>query len=154
MVLDAGRRAAAGESLEEIEHACADLSGRLRLIAMLDTLEYIHRGGRVPKFAVWATSLLNIKPVMEFSAGKVGAIARPRSRARAFRRLLSEVTGDLAGRKAHVNVMHADAAEDAAALMRHLSEIVDCREIFLTQFHPFMGAHTGPGLVAVSYWAE
>ncbi len=58
------------------------------------------------------------------------------------------------GRRAHVNVMHADAEVEAQSLMNELRERLECEEIFLTQFHPFMGAHTGPGLVGVSYWGE
>ena len=50
--------------------------------------------------------------------------------------------------------MHADAEEEAKSLMDELGERLECEELFLTQFHPFMGAHTGPGLVGVSYWAE
>ena len=154
IVLECARMASRGKTVREIELRAQDISNRVRLLAYLDTLEYVHRGGRVPKIAVWATNLFNIKPVMEFSAGRVGSIARPRSRARAFRRLLKETTTDLMGRRAHINVMHADAEDEARTLMRELEERLECEEIFLTQFHPFMGAHTGPGLVGVSYWGE
>lgn len=154
IVLECARMAQRGSSLADIETAAREIAGNVRLIAYLDTLEYIHRGGRVPKIAVWATNLFNIKPVMEFSAGRVGSIGRPRSRSSAFKRLLKEATNDMAGRRAHINVMHADAADEAQALLLELERQLDCQEIFLTQFHPFMGAHTGPGLVGVSYWGE
>jgi DegV family protein with EDD domain len=154
IALECARMAAHGGSVEQILPRAKAVSERVRLVAYLDTLEYIHRGGRVPKIAVWATNLLNIKPVMEYSTGKVGAIARPRSRKRAFNRVLAEVVKDMQDRRAHVNVMHADAEDEARALMREIEDRVECVEIFLTQFHPFMGAHTGPGLVGVSYWGE
>jgi len=57
-------------------------------------------------------------------------------------------------KRAHVNVMHADAEDEARELMRQIEDRVECVELLLTQFHPFMGAHTGPGLVGVSYWGE
>lgn len=154
IVLECARMALAGKSLDEIHERAKVISQQVRLVAFLDTLEYVHRGGRVPKIAVWATNLFNIKPVMEFTAGRVGSIARPRSRSGAYKRLLKEVTGDLIGRRAHINVMHADAEDEAQSLMSELEERLECEEIFLTQFHPFMGAHTGPGLVGVSYWGE
>lgn len=154
IVLECARMAMAGKPLEEILQRATFISQKVRLVAYLDTLEYVHRGGRVPKIAVWATNLFNIKPVMEFSVGRVGSIARPRSRSGAYKRLLKEVTGDMIGRKAHINVMHADAEDEAQSLMNELSERLECSEIFLTRFHPFMGAHTGPGLVGVSYWGE
>lgn len=154
IVLECARMAQAGKPLDEILQRAKSMSETVRLVAFLDTLEYVHRGGRVPKIAVWATNLLNIKPVMEFSAGNVGSIGRPRSRSGAYKRLVKEVTGDMAGRRAHINVMHADAEDEARSLMNELGEKLECAELFLTQFHPFMGAHTGPGLVGVSYWGE
>ena len=154
IVLECARMAQRGGTLSDITERARSISERVRLVAYLDTLEYIHRGGRVPKIAVWATDLFNIKPVMEFTAGRVGSIGRPRSRAGAFNRLVKETTRDLIGRRAHINVMHADAVDEAQALMRELEQRLECEEIFLTQFHPFMGAHTGPGLVGVSYWGE
>ena len=154
LVLECARMARRGASMEKIEARAQSLVENLRLLAYLDTLEYIHRGGRVPRIAVWATNLLNIKPVLEFSAGKIGGIARPRSRSSAFKKLVKEATTDLQGKRAHINVMHADAADEAEELLRVLDDRLECAEIFLTQFHPFMGTHTGPGLVGVSYWGE
>lgn len=154
IALEAARAAAIGADLRSVGQAATTVANRVRLVAYLDTLEYIWRGGRVPKLAVWATNLLDIKPLMEFSAGKVGVIARPRSRRRAFDRLLAEARRDLSGRRAHVNVMHADAEREADELRRRMEDEFNCVEIFVTQFHPFMGAHTGPGLLAAAYWAE
>ncbi len=154
IVLAAARAAAAGGSPEEVENVARTVAGKVRLLAILDTLHYIHRSGRVPKLAVWATNALNIKPVMEYSVGNIGAIARPRSTRRALERIQKEMAGDLSGRVAHVNVMHAGAPVRAGELRNWASENLDCAELFVTQFHPFMGAHTGPGLVGASWWAE
>ena len=154
ITLAAARAAAQGGSLDDVESAAMRVRSRVRLVAFLETLKFIHKGGRVPRIAFWATQLLDIKPVLQFSRGRVDIVARPRSRRRAFDRLMGTVRADLAGKRAHVNVMHADAAEEAALIVANLGSEFDCRELFLTQFHPFMGAHTGPGLVAVAYWAE
>jgi len=154
VVLEAARHAAAGASLGEVEAAAARVAGTVRLIAYLDTLEYIWKGGRVPRIAVWASTLLDIKPVLELVAGRVNIVARPRSRRRANERLLADLRRDLRGQTGHVNVMHADAEEEAQALMDRIRRQFNCAELFLTQFHPFMGAHTGPGLVGVAYWVE
>jgi DegV family protein with EDD domain len=154
IVLAAARCAEAGCSLDEVEAAANHVAEKVRLLAMLDTLRFIHRSGRVPKIAVWATSALNIKPVMEYSTNRIGAIARPRSAERAIGRIQSEMLDDLQGKTAHVNVMHAGAPERAEILRSWVSENLDYVELFVTQFHPFMGAHTGPGLVGASWWAE
>ncbi len=91
ITLAAARTAAVGGSLDEVETSAQLVADRVRLVAMLDTLHYIHRSGRVPKIAVWATNALNIKPVMEFSTGKIGAIARPRSVDKALKRIKDEM---------------------------------------------------------------
>jgi fatty acid-binding protein DegV len=51
-------------------------------------------------------------------------------------------------------VIHADAYENAESIRDWANQNFDCAELFVTQFHPFMGAHTGPGLVGASWWAE
>ena len=154
ITLAAARVAAAGGTLEDVEAAASVVVEKVRLLAMLDTLRYIHKSGRVPKIAVWVTDALNIKPVMEFSTGKIGAIARPRSVRKALDRILKEMSADLGGRRAHVNVIHAGAPERAEVLRSWAADNLDCAELFVSQFHPFMGAHTGPGLVGASWWAE
>ena len=154
IALAVSRTARNGGSFDEIEKVARYVARKVRLLAMLDTLKYIHRSGRVPKVALWATSALNIKPVMEYSTVNIGAIARPRSTRKAIRRIQQEMLIDLTGRIAHVNVTHAGASEQADELKTWASENLDCAELFTTQFHPFMGAHTGPGLVGASWWAE
>ena len=154
ITLAAARVAAEGGTLEVVEAVASLVAEKVRLVAMLDTLRYIYKSGRVPKIAVWATGALNIKPVMEFSTEKVGAIARPRSVGRALERIFREMRGDLDGRRAHVNVIHAGAPERAEVLRSWATDNLNCAELFVTQFHPFMGAHTGPGLVGASWWAE
>ena len=154
IVLAAARVAKRGGSIDEVETAAKFVARRVRLVAMLDTLRFIHRSGRVPKIAVWATTALNIKPVMEFSADKIRAIARPRSVRKAVDRIRKDMLTDLDGRIAHINVMHAGAPERAEALREWAESNLESAEIFVTQFHPFMGAHTGPGLVGASWWSE
>ncbi len=154
IALGAARVAMAGGSLDEVEAVARSVAGKVRLVAMLDTLKFIHRSGRVPKIAVWVSSALNIKPVMEYSTDKIGAIGRPRSIRKALKRIQDEMNSDLAGKSAHVNVMHAGAPDRAEILRSWVEANLECPEFFVTQFHPFMGAHTGPGLVGASWWAE
>lgn len=75
--LAAASLAAAGADLAAVEEQARMVAGRVRLLAYLDTLEYVWRSGRVPRIAVWATNLFDVKPVMEWYRGKVGVVARP-----------------------------------------------------------------------------
>jgi len=148
------RLAASGHALDEVVNQAQKVAGKVRLLAILDTLKFIHRSGRVPKIAFWATAALNIKPVMEYSTGNIGAIARPRTTKRAMQKMLDEIGKSIGNRKAHINVMHAGASDRAHEVNDWLSARFDCEELFTTSFHPFMGAHTGPGLVGASWWTE
>lgn len=152
--LAAARMAADGADLDTVESHARMVAERVRLLAYLDTLEYVWRSGRVPRIAVWATNLFDVKPVMEWYRGKVGVVARPRSRSRAAVRLYDEFARDAAGKRAHVVVMHADAHADASALKDRIAAEFDLAELHLTSFAAFMAAHTGPGLVGVAYWTE
>ncbi len=154
ITLAAARSAAEGCSLVEVEAVASNVASKIRLVAMLDTLRFIHRSGRVPKIAVWASNAFNIKPVMEYSTGRIGSISRPRSVKKAIQRICSEMSNDLTGKTAHINVMHAGVPERADTLRDWADQNLNCAELFVTQFHPFMGAHTGPGLVGASWWAE
>ena len=83
---------------------------RVTVIAFLDTLYYVWKGGRVRKIAYAATSLLRIKPIFELAQGDVRTVARPRTRRRAMNSLL-EMMSDRAGSgRVHATVMHADDA--------------------------------------------
>ncbi len=154
IALAAARTAASGGSHEEVVATAHKVGDRVRLLAYLDTLEYVWRSGRVPRVAVWATSLLKMKPVMEMTRGKVQNLARPRSRAKAMDRIMTEMARTAGALPIHVAVMHADAANEARVLHDQIERDFNCVELIVTQFAPFMGAHTGPGLVGASFWAE
>lgn len=154
VALAAAKLASAGASLDEVEREAKKVAQRVRLLAYLDTLEYVWRSGRVPRVAVWATSLLDVKPVMEWYHGKVGVVARPRSRRKATERIFAELERELAGHRSHVVVMHAGAADDAEDLRSRIQVAFEPVELYVTPFAAFMAAHTGPGLVGAAYWAE
>ena len=140
--------------MEQIEATAKDIAGRVRLLAYLDTLEYVWKSGRVPRVAVWASTLFNVKPVMEFSRGRVGNLARPRSRQKAMDRILIEIGRAAGALPIHIAVMHADAAQEAETLRERIRREFNCVELIFTQFAAFMGTHTGPGLVGASFWVE
>ena len=154
ITLAAARAASDGCTIDEVEAVASNVANKVRLVAMLDTLRFIHRSGRVSKIAVWGSNALNIKPVMEYSTGRICSISRPRSVTKAIKRICSEMSNDLTGKTAHINVIHAGVPERADILRDWAARNLNCAELFITQFHPFMGAHTGPGLVGASWWAE
>ena len=141
-------------SPEAVEAAAEETAERVRLLAFVDTLHYLWRGGRVPVIAHAAVSLLSLKPVFELRHSEVATLARPRTARRAINRLVSLMADRVGDRQVHAIVMHAQAPENAGRLSEILGEEFQCVELFQTEFTPVMGAHIGPGMVGAAFWAE
>ena len=153
IALEAARAADAGTDLQGVLSVVHDLIPRVNLLAFLDTLDYLRRSGRVPRVAAWAGSLLGIRPLTELRLGEARMLERPRSRGRAMERLVAVMEGRVGRRPVHVIVMHAQASEDAQEVRRRVEERFDCREIFVSEFTPVMGAHLGPGLLGLAFYS-
>jgi len=128
---------------------------RISLFAMLDTLHYLVKGGPVPQAAALVNSVLQIKPVFTLNQGEAHTIALPRNVESAMKHILAMMEGKVVtGQPLHVAVMHADAADRALELRKRISVHFDCSELFITEFTPVMGVHTGPGLVGVAFYSD
>ena len=145
MTLAAARCAVDGGSLDEVERVACGVAERVYFVGILESLRRLQRGGRVPRAAMWAASLLNIKPILGIwpGEGEVRMVARPRSKAKAVERVLRTIAEKTGGRPLHVVVMHAAAPEEAEALERGITERFECVETMITPFTPVIGAHTG-----------
>jgi DegV family protein with EDD domain len=155
MVLEAARVAAAGGDLEAAASRVEAVRPRAGIIAVLDTLDYLARGGRVPRAAAWASTLLQVKPILEFSHDTVRLIGRVRVRRRAQERLYALLVERAAGaRSLHLCVHHADAPEEAQALFEQARSTLKPLEIYISEFTRVMTAHTGPGLLGCSYYCD
>jgi DegV family protein with EDD domain len=154
VVLEAARAAASGATVDEVLARAGEMSGRATLLAMLDTLEFLARGGRVPRVAAWAAGLVQVKPIVRFSASQIRLAARTRTRHRALERLAELAAAEAAGRPAHLAVHHAGASADAETLLERLRASMNVEEAFVTEFTQVMGVHTGPGLTGVAFWTE
>jgi DegV family protein with EDD domain len=155
MVLEAARVAAAGGDLEAAASRVEAVRPRAGIIAVLDTLDYLARGGRVPRAAAWASTLLQVKPILEFSHDTVRLIGRVRARRRAQERLYALLGERAAGaRSLHLCIHHADAPEEAQALFEQARSTLKPLEIYVSEFTRVMTAHTGPGLVGFAYYCD
>ena len=154
VVLAAARAAALGRSLTGVIDKARSVMQRVNLLATLDTLYYLVKGGRVPKAAHWASSLLQIKPILTIHEGEVHPLTNPRTTAGAMKHILKMMEQKVVkGQPLHVAVMHADTLDEAIALRNQISSRFNCVELFITEFTPVMGAHTGPGVVGVAFYS-
>jgi len=154
VVLGAARAAAQGADLQGVVEAAHGIMKRVHVYGVLDSLHFVRRSGRVPAVAAIAGSLLDIHPLLYIKDSEAGMLEMQRTKRRAVRRLLDVVAEKAAGQRIHAAVMHADAAEEAAALRQQLAARCDCSELLTTEFTPVLGSYAGPGLLAVAFYPE
>lgn len=155
VVLAAARVAEVGKSLAEVVATTRRVMERVSLFATLGTLHYLVKGGRVPKAAELASSLLQIKPIFSINDGNAFPVTNARTYDGAIKRILKMMERNVVkGKPLYVAVMHADALERAVAIKQEIAARFDCTELFITEFTPVMGVHTGPGVVGVAFYNE
>ena len=151
IALDAARLAASGASASDVLARTEQRVGDTHFIGYLNTLYYLWRGGRVPRLFMWMGSVLNLKPVLQLSAGRIGMVERPRTEAKALARLTAIAAERTGGRPTRAAVMHAAEPGKAEMLAEQLQARLQIKELFITEFTPAIGAHTGPGLVGCAF---
>jgi DegV family protein with EDD domain len=153
-VLAAARVAARGAELSKVMEVTEEISPRTTVLAMIETLEYLYRSGRIKKAQGLLGMALRIKPILTIHNREVDVLAKTRTTSRGIRIMLNEMEERVKGRPVHVAVLHADALEAAGHLKRMVEERFDCLEIFTCTMTPVMGAHTGPGLLGLAFYPE
>jgi DegV family protein with EDD domain len=121
---------------------------RLRLYAVLDTLTFVQRGGRIGRAQALVGSLLNFKPLILVKEGEVLPVERPRSRASAMRRIVDVVASQ--GRIEKLAVAQGDAPEVLEDLARMVSERVPGVPVERAEIGIVLGTHAGPGVFGVA----
>jgi len=154
VVISAAKAAAAGKDLAKVVAVTRELMPHVNLFATLDTLRYLVKGGRVPRAAGLASSLLQIKPIFTVNRGDAVPVVNARTISGAMKRILKLMAQRVVpGRPLHVAVMHADALDRAIALRDEIYSRFGCTELFITEFTPVMGVHTGPGVIGVAFYS-
>jgi DegV family protein with EDD domain len=153
-VIAAARTAAAGGSVEQVIKSARDIMDRSHLFFVVDTLDYLRRGGRVNMPAAVIANLLQVKPILTLKNGKVEPVARPRTKLRAVNTLLSLVKKEVTASPLHVDIMHADDSNAAESLKNTIISRFNCKEILCTDFTPVMGTHTGPNCLGIAFYNE
>jgi DegV family protein with EDD domain len=143
----------AGGTAEEAAEAALARGQAATSLFYVDTLEYLRRGGRIGAAAAIVGSALSVKPLLEIAEGRVAPRERVRTASRALARL-AEVAVEAAGEQpVDVCVSHlanaARAEELAAVLTDRLAEGLAGREVMCGELGAVLGAHVGPGMVAV-----
>jgi len=149
LVILAARAAQAGKSIDEIETLVIDAMDRVHILAMLGTLDFARRGGRLGKGAALFGTLLNVKPLLSALNGEIVPVENVRTQRRALERLVELVIAS--GPIQELAVVHAHAADLAIEVEETLREMFPTKQILLSETGPVLGAHAGPGAVGIAW---
>ena len=120
----------------------------------VDTLEFLHRGGRIGGAQRFIGSVLNMKPILAIHEGRVEGIERIRTKSKAHDRVLELVSERAKGKSPiRLATLHANAVEDAKALLARAEKELNPVESILTEVSPTVGTHAGPGTVGLAFMA-
>ena len=147
-VLTAARAAADGASLDEARDAATDQFARTHVFFLVDTLEYLRRGGRIGRAQELVGGLLRFKPLLSLRDGEVVPVGRVRTKAKAVEELIARASALLPAER--IGAMHAAAADELDAVTGRLRALDPDAEVVSGQIGPAIGVHTGPGMLGLA----
>jgi DegV family protein with EDD domain len=156
-VMAAVRARDAGSDAKAIVAAVEKVREKISLLFVVDTLDYLHKGGRIGGAAKLLGSALQLKPLLELNnqTGMIDAVERIRTRSKSLQRLVEatfeRVDPDKPIRTA---IMHGAAPDDAAAVCDEIRARCSPIELITSDISPILGVHTGPGVVGIGAYNE
>lgn len=153
-VLSVARAAESGANLTD----CLALAEKARdntgVFFAVDTLEFLHRGGRIGGAQRFLGTLLNMKPILAVQDGKVEGLERIRTKTKAHERVLELIAENSKGKSpVRIATLHANAPEDAKILLAKAEKALNPVESIFAEVSPVVANHAGPGTVGLAYMA-
>jgi len=153
-VLAVARAVEEGATMPEALKVAEQARQNSGIVFAVDTLEFLHRGGRIGTGSRFLGTALNIKPILELRDGKVEALERVRTRAKSLNRLIELVEAKAGGRTPlRLSTLHANAPEEAHALLEEAASRLGAVEKLEAELSPVIGTHAGPGTIGLVYMA-
>lgn len=147
MATAAAAAAREGATVEEIRKVVDGMMHRLHIYVLLDTLEYVRRGGRIGRARAYLGTLLRVKPILSITDGEVHPEERVRTRVHALDRIFQLATSfpDIE----EIGVAYSTNADEAEAVRKRLQEALDGVKVQMTRLGPVIGVHGGPGVLGI-----
>jgi DegV family protein with EDD domain len=155
MVITAAEMAADGRTMDEIVARIKQMRDDMKLYFVVDTLEYLQKGGRIGAAAAFLGTLLKVKPILMLDEGAIKPLDKVRSKRKAIQRLLSELESHVSSdQPVQAITMHAQASEEAQELELEMRRRFNCHRFYCGEVGPVVGTHTGPGLLGAAICPE
>lgn len=150
MVLEAARDIASGLGWQKTLDNLQQLQPRVNVYYVLETLEYLRRGGRIGSVAAMLGQFLHLKPIISVNKeGKYYTYAKARGRNKSIDKLVEIVEQAVEKGPIKLAVMHGGARDEFQKLLERLQQFPNIKELIASDISPALGVHTGPGLLGV-----
>jgi len=153
-LLTVARAIKQGATLPECVGLAQKAAQHTGIFFAVDTLEFLHRGGRIGGATRFMGTLLNFKPILELRDGRVEPIERVRTRRKSLDRIVELAIEQIGDRTpVRLSSLHANAPEDAKFVLEEASAKLKPIETICSEVSPVVGVHAGPGVVGLVYMA-
>jgi DegV family protein with EDD domain len=153
-VLAAARAILGGADLADATAVAKRAINNSGVMFAVDSLDYLHRGGRIGGAAHFIGTALNMKPILEVRDGRVAAVERVRTKTKAKERMLELLRERVGDRQPlRLSPLHVDAKAEGEELVDAMHREFQLAECFLSEASPVIGIHVGPGTVGIAYCA-
>jgi DegV family protein with EDD domain len=153
-ILMAAQAAKKGASLAECKAIAENARDKTHTLFVVDTLEFLHRGGRIGGAQRFIGTALNFKPILEVQNGRIEPLERVRTSKKAVNRLIDVAEERVGGQQpVYLSVLHANAPEAAKELLKQAAARLNPVEKVLSDVSPAVGTHTGPGTLGIAVMA-
>jgi DegV family protein with EDD domain len=151
-VLTAARAAQAGENLAKCQKTAENACAHSGVLFVVETLEFMRRGGRIGGGQAFLGTVLNIKPVLEMRDGKIEAVEKVRTKQKAIQRVVEIVSERIKGKvPIRLAATHANSEADASSLLELARAELNPIETLCCPLSPVIGTHVGPGTIALNF---
>jgi DegV family protein with EDD domain len=154
-VMEAAKMAKEGKNVEEILKRLDTVRANTDLFIMVDTLDNLVKGGRIGRGKALIGSLLSIKPIASLADGVYTPVNKVRSHSQVIKFYTKQFKEDIAGKTVkRVGIAHAGCVKLAETLKASMQEVSGFQDVEIAFTTPVISTHTGPGALALMYFAE
>ncbi|MGB8252501.1 MAG: DegV family protein [Anaerolineaceae bacterium] len=153
-VVEVARAAQKGAGMADCLALAKQTRKNTGVVFVVDTLEFLHRGGRIGGAARFLGTALGLKPVLELVDGKIEPIERVPTHRKAVNRMIEVVRERIGDRTPiKLGILNANVLEKGRHLAERCKEVFKPAEMISNQVSPVIGTHTGPGTLGIAYLA-
>lgn len=155
LIIPAATAAEKGHSLPRIKASIEKLNSCMSALGVLDTLDYLSRGGRIGVAKALLGTMLRIKPVLAFEGGELRVLSKARTRLKAVEYIIELMKERMrSGYPVHAGVVHTRNNQAAWLLKSQVNDSFNCIELETIEMGPVLASHLGPGFFGIGFYSD